>query len=44
MLGERLEPEEHDVAETLAVTRLRSGVAVDPRSAGAPPSDAGNVP
>jgi D-arginine dehydrogenase len=44
MLRERLQPEEQDVAETLAVNRLRSGAVVDPRSAVTPPSDPGHIP
>jgi D-arginine dehydrogenase len=44
VLGERLAREEQDVAETLAVARLRSGALLDPRSAVAAPPRAGNVP
>jgi D-arginine dehydrogenase len=43
LLGERLEAEERDVAATLAVGRLRSGAALDPRSAVTLPSYAGDV-
>jgi D-arginine dehydrogenase len=44
MLGERLEPEEQDVAETLAVARLRGGAAIEPRPGVTQPADLGHIP